>query len=139
MEFTLGFVFDSTLSHVMLIHKNRPAWQAGKVNGVGGKLEPGETPLEGIRREVREESALDIPLQDWLPVAEMQADDWRVHVFAARYGGDPARARSQTDEQVGWHPVAALPPDVISNLTWLIPLCLDRMQHGTPRLCRADY
>ncbi len=139
MEFTLGFVFNSTLSQVLLIHKHRPAWQAGRVNGVGGKLEPGETPLEGIRREVREESALDIPAGDWLPVAEMRADGWRVHVFAARYSGDPAAARSQTDEPVRWVPVGALPPDVISNLTWLIPLCLDRMQHGTPRACLAEY
>lgn len=139
MEFTLGFVFDGAYSRVLLIHKRSPAWQAGQVNGVGGKLEPGETPLAGIQREVREESALDILPEDWQPVAEMQADGWRVHVFAARYPGDPGAACSQTDEPVGWYPVDALPPNVISNLTWLIPLCLDRLRNGTPHHCRAVY
>jgi 8-oxo-dGTP pyrophosphatase MutT (NUDIX family) len=29
---------------VLLIEKQKPAWQRGKLNGVGGKIEPGENP-----------------------------------------------------------------------------------------------
>ncbi len=39
---------------VLLIHKKRGIG-AGKINGPGGKLEPGETPMEGAIREVEEE------------------------------------------------------------------------------------
>ena len=49
--YTLGFVFDSSQEKVLLVHKQRPAWQAGKVNGIGGKVELGETPHTGIVRE----------------------------------------------------------------------------------------
>jgi 8-oxo-dGTP pyrophosphatase MutT (NUDIX family) len=43
---SLGFIFDTTLEHVLLVHKNSPAWQAGLINGPGGKIEPGETALD---------------------------------------------------------------------------------------------
>lgn len=39
---------------VLLIHKKR-GLGAGKINGPGGRLEPGETALEAAIREVREE------------------------------------------------------------------------------------
>jgi 8-oxo-dGTP diphosphatase len=139
MNFTLGFVFDSSLSHVLLIHKVRPAWQAGRINGVGGKLESGESPASGIEREVQEESGLHIPQPDWIHVADIRSRDWLVYVFTAIYSGDPADAQSITDEPVNWHPVGALPDGIISNLTWLIPLCLDRLRHGTPVMCTAYY
>ncbi len=139
MEYTLGFVFDRAQERVLLIHKRTPAWQAGRINGLGGVLEAGETPVAGIRREVWEESGLDIAERDWLPVATMQAGDWTVHVFAALYAGDPAAAYSRTAEPVGWYSVNMLPDAILSNLAWLIPLGLDRLRHGTPRRCVAWY
>src|SRR5216117_655066 len=39
---------------ILLIHKKR-GLGAGKINGPGGKLEPGEAPLAGAIREVQEE------------------------------------------------------------------------------------
>ncbi|MEM0912381.1 MAG: hypothetical protein AAGJ37_15510 [Pseudomonadota bacterium] len=40
-NYTLGFIFDQTLEKVLLVLKKRPAWQAGKLNGVGSKAELG--------------------------------------------------------------------------------------------------
>jgi 8-oxo-dGTP diphosphatase len=39
---------------MLLIHKKR-GLGGGKINGPGGRLEPGETPVEGVIREIREE------------------------------------------------------------------------------------
>jgi 8-oxo-dGTP pyrophosphatase MutT (NUDIX family) len=55
-EYVVGFVFDPDESHLLLIWKNRPAWQAGKLNGPGGKRENGETPLAAMEREFGEET-----------------------------------------------------------------------------------
>jgi 8-oxo-dGTP pyrophosphatase MutT (NUDIX family) len=65
-RYVLGFVFDARLEHggreqapptsVLLIRKARPEWQAGRFNGIGGKLEVAETPEEAMAREAREES-----------------------------------------------------------------------------------
>lgn len=49
---TLCFVIKD--GQVLLIRKKR-GLGAGKINGPGGRVEPGETPLEGAIREVEEE------------------------------------------------------------------------------------
>jgi hypothetical protein len=58
-RYVLGFVFSEDSSRVLLVWKNRPAWQAGKLNGIGGKIEAGETPLQAMQREFREETLVD--------------------------------------------------------------------------------
>lgn len=52
MVATLLFVVKD--GQVLLIRKKR-GLGAGKINGPGGKVEPGETPLEGALRETEEE------------------------------------------------------------------------------------
>ncbi len=37
-----GFLFDESRERVVLIKKQKPEWQSGRLNGVGGKIEPGE-------------------------------------------------------------------------------------------------
>lgn len=56
VEYVLGFMFNLAESKVLLVWKNRPAWQAGKLNGVGGKIEEGETPIQAMNREFAEET-----------------------------------------------------------------------------------
>ncbi|MCX5971352.1 MAG: 8-oxo-dGTP diphosphatase [Coprothermobacterota bacterium] len=61
---------------------------AGKWNGLGGKMEPGETPEECVIREVREESGLTIVsprLRGFLTFPSFaQEEDWYAFVFTAR-------------------------------------------------------
>ena len=126
--YACGFLFSPDRTRVLLIRKRRPAWQAGRLNGVGGKIEPGETPADAMRREFREEANLDIP--DWQEVLTLTGPDdagsgiaWRGHFFRAF--GDIDAARALTDEQLERHDVHALPRDTIPNLHWMIPLMLD--------------
>lgn len=58
VRYVLGFTFSPTFSHVLLLWKNRPAWQAGKLNGIGGKIEEGETAEEAMAREFTEETGI---------------------------------------------------------------------------------
>ena len=59
----------------------------GKWNGLGGKLHAGETPEECVRREVKEESGLDIPspkLRGVMTFPEFKdQEDWLVFLFTA--------------------------------------------------------
>ena len=47
-KYVAGFMFSSDKSEVLLVEKMSPEWQRGLLNGIGGKIEGGETPLEAI-------------------------------------------------------------------------------------------
>lgn len=44
---------------VLMLHRRRPP-NAGRWNGLGGKISPGETPLDCVQREVLEEAGIDL-------------------------------------------------------------------------------
>jgi len=74
----------------LMIHrvKKENDMHQGKWNGLGGKLNPGETPEECVIREVREESGLVIReplLKGFLTFPQFANDeDWYAFVFVAR-------------------------------------------------------
>ena len=79
----------------LMIHrvKKENDMHAGKWNGLGGKLEPGETPEECAAREIREESGLVIAnpvLKGILTFPMFDGDeDWYSFVFLVRdFEGD---------------------------------------------------
>lgn len=123
-QYCLGFAFDK-LNDVLLIRKLKPDWQAGFLNGIGGKVEAGESPLSAMTREFREECGIQTSNDDWRFVATFRVAAAEVLVFAARL--DHRDAFSLTAEQVvavpynytmhNWSSEGCLP-----NLWWLIPL-----------------
>jgi hypothetical protein len=80
-EYCLGFVFDKGFQSVVLIKKER-GLHVGMWNGLGGKVENNETPLDSMKREYREE-ANDHEIDDWVEVGTLEGKEWKVHVFAA--------------------------------------------------------
>ena len=127
--FTLGFVFNEGLDQVLLIHKTHPEWQAGKVNGLGGKIEEGEDSASCITREVKEEAGIVTEKEEWTLVGRMHGPTWNVDVLAYVYVGNPNDATTQESEPVEWFDVDALPNNIIGNLTWLIPITLDKFKN----------
>lgn len=71
-HYVLGFAFNNAVDHVVLIHKNRPQWQAGKINGIGGKVEPGEIPIFSMQREFYEETGIETVFHDWKQFAMLE-------------------------------------------------------------------
>lgn len=127
--YTVGFIFDKALEHVLLIHKTRPAWQVGKVNGLGGKIEPGEDMYDCITREIREESALETKKDQWVFIGNISSDTVSLDVLGYVYEGSLEDAQTVEDEVVAWFPVASLPSNIISNLSWLIPMTIDKIRN----------
>ena len=119
-SYVVGFLREDDM--ILLIEKKRPDWQAGKLNGIGGKIEASETPLAAMVREFKEETGLRI--QEWSKSAIMQGPDWIVHVFYAY--GRIFNAKTITDESVVIVDKDRLPNRVLPNLHWLIPLSFDQ-------------
>jgi 8-oxo-dGTP diphosphatase len=123
VRYVVGFLFSEDRQRVVLIEKKRPAWQAGRLNGVGGHVEEGETPMMAMVREFEEEAGLSIPRWEHFAVLTdaMQA---RFHVDFFRAFGDVRYAYAVTDELIQVEAVNQLPPAVLPNLRWLIPMAL---------------
>ena len=118
MDGVLGFLFDNK-GNVALIRKHSPAWQAGRLNGLGGRVEHGETPLEAMRREFKEEAGCDG--LEWRSIGLVWGSGYNMFVFSSR--SSTARIKTMSNEgEVAWYPAKSLPSDVVGNLTWLIPL-----------------
>lgn len=58
-KYTLGFIRAES-GHVLLLNRTKAPWM-GRWNGVGGKLDDGESPYECIVRETLEETGLSLP------------------------------------------------------------------------------
>jgi 8-oxo-dGTP diphosphatase len=125
-QYVLGFMIRGDGSSVVLIRKNKPQWQAGLLNGVGGKIEPGETPHAAMIREFREETGVDTSGCEWRQYCELAGGDFEVYCFAARDTRAWEAATSVEAERI----IKARPDELsrmacVSNLHWLIALALD--------------
>jgi 8-oxo-dGTP diphosphatase len=121
---TLLFVIRG--EEILLIRKKR-GLGAGKINGPGGRIAPGESPLEGAVRETREELVVTPTDVRWMGEHRFQFVDGysiHVHVFAANAcEGVP----HETEEAAPiWTPVNAIPYDEMweDDRLWL-PLLLE--------------
>ncbi|HET7552368.1 MAG TPA: NUDIX domain-containing protein [Gemmatimonadaceae bacterium] len=123
--YVLALLFTPDGRRVVLMRKTRPAWQAGRVNALGGKLLPGESAAAAASREVREEAAVEVPVDSWRELVVWRDPVYRMHVLSAFHAA-AEQARTAEDQEVFLARVGDLPDECIENLRWLIPLALDR-------------
>ncbi len=120
---TLTFVLAG--GRILLIRKKR-GLGAGKINGPGGRVEPGETPLACAVRETEEELGV-LPL-DPVALGELRfqfTDGYGIHVVAFRAGRFAGEARETAEAVPLWTPLDAIPYDQMweDDRHWL-PLLL---------------
>ena len=102
---TLGYVLSEDRQRVLMVHRNaRPGdHHLGKYNGLGGKLEPDEDVMAGMRREIHEEAGIECEsLQlrgtiSW-PGFGKHGEDWLGFVFLIdRFHGEPPARNAEGD------------------------------------------
>jgi 8-oxo-dGTP diphosphatase len=95
--------------------------EKGKIDVPGGFLKPGEDPIDGLKREVKEELGVDIEasVRDCLTMAP--------HVYGEE--GDYVLALGFRARLVGGEPA---PADDVADLRWVGPEELDQLDFAWP-------
>lgn len=136
-RYVAGFMFSRDKSLVLLVEKMTPAWQRGLLNGIGGKIEAGEAPIEAMIREFAEETGVETTAEEWTEFVHYICQDvYEVHFYRA-FTDKIDSARTIEDEVISTFKSDCLPKNVIFNLNWLIPLSLDeKVSFASPILVR---
>ena len=101
---TLGYVLSPDGRDVLLVHRNARTDDAhlGKYNGLGGKLEPDEDVVAGMRREIHEEAGIDCE-----QLSLRGTISWPGFIFViSRYRGTPTT--SNPEGTLEWVPLDRL-------------------------------
>lgn len=118
-KYVVGFMLDPMLSKVVLIRKQKPEWQKGLLNGVGGKVGDnieGETAEQAIIREFEEETGvtglgwrefmhLDTPLSDltfFYAIGNVHAIETTTEEEVDVYEVDDVMNRCDTMPNIRW-------------------------------------
>ncbi len=111
---TLGYIRSPDGERVLMVHRTarQDDQQLGKYNGLGGKLEPGEDIVSGMRREILEESGLTVTAMrlrgtiNW-PGFGAAGEDWFGFIFVidAFTGTAPA---TNAEGRLEWVPQSRL-------------------------------
>lgn len=131
MNYVVGFLFNESLTKVLLIEKNRPAWQAGFYNGIGGKIEATDYSSDhAMIRELREETGIELSGNGLIGGFEcrllLRNKESLIHVYKIIVRNALFDTwRTMTDETIQEFYIDRLPVKVIPQLNWLIPFLLD--------------
>lgn len=131
LSYTLCFLLQG--ERVLLLNRNAPPNQ-GLWNGLGGKIEPGESPQASVLREMREEAGLELDAAEFAGVVtwSWEQGSGGMYVFLARLEEDVSLTLPrETDEgilawkQLDW----VLAPEnvgVVSNIPHFLPVMLEQ-------------
>lgn len=150
-EYVAGFCFSKDLQSVLLCRKAKPAWQKGKLNGIGGKvggiynmitkelLVP-ELPLTAMVREFYEEAGIATKQTDWTKFCTLCCESAVVHFYAwqspyermldlAQFNGWAKDANITHPEYITCYSINSFQSEAIPNLSWLVPMALNRLKN----------
>ncbi len=124
IRYTLCFLTRG--DQVLMLLRNRPPNQ-GLWNGVGGHIEPGETPLAACLREVVEETGFELADARYAGILTwtgFEIANGGLYIFLAE--APQGEARENGEGHLGWHPRAwaCNAPEVVGNIHRFLPVVL---------------
>lgn len=112
---------------ILVVGKNKPEWQVGRFNLVGGKIEPGESPIEAAIRELKEESGINHNSDEESHVYGQIVGSWgKVYVVNIPVTDTTVQQPPSETEQVMWLHWNDLKDNfrLMPNLRVIIPLMI---------------
>ena len=114
MRVVVGIITDN--KEILLLKKNKPDWQKGLYNGIGGKVELNTTPLETIIKKCQEE--LGVNISNWIELdSEISSSGVEIVYFLTTLNeGEIKKLQSQTDERAELFSINNLPTNILQDL-----------------------
>lgn len=108
--YVLGFAFEPNRNEVLLIEKTKPEWQAGFLNGIGGKVEDEESYTHAMTREFKEETGISTNEDEWSLVGYLTiGNSSSIAIFAINLPENKFFSfSSPTEELVGSYSVQSI-------------------------------
>lgn len=130
IRYTSPFVGNEV--NVLLVLKDRPDWQKGFLNLVGGKVEENETIEQAALRELKEETGYEpcsISNKPCVKMGTIEGDNEEVHCFRVHvddYDQPEPIPREGETEIVRWFPWRKVKRDnrLMPNLNVVLPLMM---------------
>ena len=138
---TLCFVTHGDEVLLLLGAAKKQLW-AGRYNGLGGHVEPGEDIYTSARREVREEAGLEARDVRLRGVVHADAGDPAAGIlfFVFTAVADEKRVVPSEEGALEWRPVNALPVDrMVEDLPVLLPKVLAMGPDDPPLFAAYSY
>lgn len=138
-SYVLGFAFD-TACRVALVKKDRPKWMAGRWNGIGGKIEANEKPIDAMVREFREETGVTTAPIVWQHFATLDDAVLGYQIWCHATVWPPESldlVQTVESEEIrifGGDVLVRSDIDLMPNLCWLIPMSLSLSDTEIPVL-----
>lgn len=126
INYVVGFAFSRDKKHVVLMEKQKPEWQKGKLNGVGGKIKESENPDDAMVREFKEEADVTFIDANWQQYALLKFPT--ANLFCYRiFSDDIFTCKTVEAEEVTVIKVktALASKTIIPNLKILLPMAQD--------------
>lgn len=130
IEYVVGFAFSLDKKEIVLIEKIKPLWQKGLLNGIGGKIEEGEQPMNAMIREFREETGVEFTIHEdnylnWNYFAVLEFEIANLHCFRI-FNDDINLCKTKEIEVIKHIKIEDLHHyNTIPNLKVLIPMAMD--------------
>lgn len=131
VDYVCGFMLKPAHAGTLglFIEKNRPDFQKGKWNGIGGKIEVGERPIEAMVREFYEETGAITTGEDWTQTVILMTDSYTVYYYRAFVDEWPQGIHQTTDEALGYFLTDSIlggSVPVLDNMKWILPLSMSK-------------
>lgn len=80
-KMVLGVALSTDKSEVVVIRKLKPAFMAGKLNVIGGKVEEGEELIDAMVREFSEAAGIETEPSEWTEMGNISGSDFYVGLY----------------------------------------------------------
>lgn len=133
-RYVMGFMFDYGEQTVVLLRKDHPDWQAGRLNGVGGLAEDHESLAAAMTREGEEEVQRGM---EWERFATLNGDGFVMGCFRVAIKDFHPPPENDVGETLERHSVSNIirgEQQIVPNVRWLLPMAIGTNRHDWPFL-----